>query len=297
MIEMTCDEIRDLAPAYVLGALEPDTERAVAEHLRTCPDAHEEIDQLGSVVPYLDDGVPLVEPPVALRARILAAAASDLAARQAPQAGTAGYDPRGAFVTAISPVFGGADIGPPTGTPGPARVVSIDAARSRRRDVRTWAFGIAAVFAIVALGAWNVVTQQQLATARSYQERLTAAIAQAGQPGSQVAVLTSTGGPGTGPGGIAVMPASGNGTLVVSGLAPTVGSQVYEAWTIVEGRPPAPVAGFTVGPDGIGYVDRMPNATGEALTVAITLEPAPNPSAPTSPPVAAGVAVPPSAAG
>ena len=79
---MTCDEVRDLAPAYVLGALEADEERLVAEHLRGCPDDHSEVADLGSVVPYLGESVPLVEPPAALRARrILAAAADDLMIR------------------------------------------------------------------------------------------------------------------------------------------------------------------------------------------------------------------------
>jgi hypothetical protein len=81
--------------------------------------------------------------------------------------------------------------------------------------------------------------------------------------------------------------------MLVSGLAATTGSQVYEAWTIVEGRPPAPVAGFTVTVDGIGYIDRMPSAAGGRVTVAITLEPAPNASVPSSAPIAAGVAAPP----
>ncbi|MEA2519597.1 MAG: hypothetical protein QOF49_1677 [Chloroflexota bacterium] len=280
MTTMTCDEIRDLAPAYVLGALERVVEHDVAEHVRTCADAHAEMEELGGVVPYLDETIPLVEPPARLRDRIMAAAAEDLAARQARRVA-----PEPPVVTRTEP--------PDPGN----RVVSIDAARSRRRDLRTWALGIAAVLAIVALGAFNVVTQQELSTARSYQARLAAALAQAGQPGSQVAVLASTGAPGSGPGGIAVMPATGNGTLVVTGLAPTTGSQVYEAWAIVDGHPPAPVAGFTVGADGIGYFDRMPNATGETLTVAITLEPRPNPTAPSAAPIAAGVAVPPTAAG
>src|SRR3972149_4970324 len=80
---LTCERVRDLAPAYVLGALERDEELAVAEHLRTCSDAHEEVAELGAVVPYLSDTVPLVEPPASLRGRILSAAADDLAARQA----------------------------------------------------------------------------------------------------------------------------------------------------------------------------------------------------------------------
>jgi hypothetical protein len=298
MNDMTCDEIRDLAPAYVLGALERDVEQAVAEHLVSCPDVHAEIAELGSVVGYLAETVELVEPPTSLRDRIRSAAAEDLAARNAGAAA----EPTGANAgpTAIAEPTARADIearpAPPM-RPSSASVVSLDAARARRRDLRTWAFGLAAVFAIVALGAWNVATQQDLAAARAYQARLAAALAQAGQPGSQVAVLASTGAPGSGPGGIAVLPSSGNGTLVVSGLAPTSGSQVYEAWAISEGKPPTPVAGFTVGPDGVGFTDQMPTATGETLTVAITLEPKPNPTAPSSAPLAAGVATPPNPSG
>ena len=48
-------------------------------HLATCPDEHAEIAELGSVLPALDASVPVVEPPAAVKARILAAAAADLA--------------------------------------------------------------------------------------------------------------------------------------------------------------------------------------------------------------------------
>ena len=268
MTSMTCDEVRDVAGAYVLGALERDEELAVTEHLRTCSDAHAEITELGGVVPYLLETVALVEPPASLRGRIRAAAAADLAALGAPALGTEAPPQQPRYATRVTPL----------------------AIARTRRDTRTWAFGLAAVLAIAALGTWNVVTQQQLTDARAYQQRLAAALAQAGQPGSQVAVLAGTGGAGAGPGGIAVMPAHGQGLLVMSGLPATTGRQVYEAWTIVEGEPPTPIAGFTVGSDGIGYLDAMPSAAGIAITVAITLEPAPNPTAPSSKPVAAGVA-------
>ena len=308
MTELTCADVRDLAPAFVLGALERGEERTVTEHLRTCTDAHREVAELAEVTPYLDETIPLVEPPPSLRGRILAAAADDLAARRTPapaadeRAPTTGLgaaptaqrdgrtDERARSTNARSRQ---ADDG---ARPTDERVISLDAVRARRRDWRSWGLGLAAVLAIVALGAWNVATQQQLADARSYQQRLSAALTLAGQPGSQVADLTSAN-PAAGPGGIAVMPASGNGTLVVSGLAPTTGSQVYEAWAIAEGQPPTPVAGFVVGADGIGYLDRMPTATGQTVTVAITLEPAPNPSAPSSAPIATGVAAPPRAVG
>ena len=44
---MTCDEIRDLAPAFVLGALGPDEEAAVRDHLASCPEPHPEMAELG----------------------------------------------------------------------------------------------------------------------------------------------------------------------------------------------------------------------------------------------------------
>jgi hypothetical protein len=279
---LTCDQVRDLAPAYMLGALERDEELAVAEHLRTCSDAHEEMAELAGVVPYLGETVPLVEPPASLRARILSAAADDLAARPAAPA-------------SVPPRPAAPDAERRTGTgPGEAgRVLSFEDARARLRpSSQIWAIGIAAVFAIVALGAWNVLLQRDLSSARDYQARVAAVLALAQQPGSQVAILTSAGGPGQGPGGLGVLPASGHGRLVVSGLQPTTGSQVYEVWAIAEGQPPAPVGWFTADTSGVGYFDRMPSAVGQPITVALTLENAPDPPAPTSPVLASGVAVP-----
>ena len=80
---LTCDEVRELAGAFVLGALEPADDAAVRAHLATCPEAHEEIAELGGVLPVLGESVPLVEPPDGLRARIMAAAADACASRSA----------------------------------------------------------------------------------------------------------------------------------------------------------------------------------------------------------------------
>ena len=80
---LTCEQIRDLAPAFVLGALERDQEAAVRAHLASCREAHDEISELGSVVPYLAETLVPVEPPARLKAAILAAAAADL--RQTPR--------------------------------------------------------------------------------------------------------------------------------------------------------------------------------------------------------------------
>ncbi|HEX5589656.1 MAG TPA: zf-HC2 domain-containing protein, partial [Candidatus Limnocylindrales bacterium] len=61
---MSCDDVRDLAAGFVLGALTPDEAAAVRAHLATCPEAHEEIAELGGVVPYLAESLEPVEPPV-----------------------------------------------------------------------------------------------------------------------------------------------------------------------------------------------------------------------------------------
>src|SRR2546426_6254758 len=81
--QMTCDQARDLAAGYVLGALDPSEDAAVRAHLATCDQPHPEFAQLGGVVPaFLElDESELVEPPADLRDRIMAAAAADLAAR------------------------------------------------------------------------------------------------------------------------------------------------------------------------------------------------------------------------
>ena len=79
---LTCDEVRDLAASYVLGALTDQEMDAVREHLADCPETHAEFAELGSVVPALDAAVPLMEPPTGLRERVMAAAAADLDARR-----------------------------------------------------------------------------------------------------------------------------------------------------------------------------------------------------------------------
>jgi len=79
---MTCEQARDLAAAYVLGALESAEEAAVRDHLLTCDQPHEEFAELGAVVPVLGGAVELVEPRGSLRDRIMAAAAADLDARR-----------------------------------------------------------------------------------------------------------------------------------------------------------------------------------------------------------------------
>ena len=73
---MTCDEVRELAPAYALGALSADEARALEVHLAEC-DLHQELAGLRATARLLQRTAPEREPPPALRERILAAATTD----------------------------------------------------------------------------------------------------------------------------------------------------------------------------------------------------------------------------
>jgi anti-sigma factor RsiW len=264
---MTCEDVRDLAPLYVLGVLQGSEEDEVRAHLATCSEAHEELAQLSEGVSVLMEAVPLVEPPASLKGRIMAEAARDLERRPVTRLST----PSPSVET----------------PPAPRRRSLLDSLFGPSRRGMAWAAVAAAI--LLVLGGWNVLLQSELAGTRSYQEQVQEVLALARQPGAQVALLGPPEGT-SGPTGIAVMPPGGEGRLVMTGLAPTTGTQVYEAWAIHEGQAPIPVGGFTVGRDGVGSFDQMPAAADEPLIVAITLEPGPDPAAPSSNPISLGVA-------
>lgn len=81
---MTHDELRDLLAAYALGALDPEDERAVEAHLATCADCRRDVAALRDAAASLATGVPAVEPPAALKTRIMRA--TELEARVEPPA-------------------------------------------------------------------------------------------------------------------------------------------------------------------------------------------------------------------
>ncbi len=71
---MTHDELRDLSGGYALGILSEAERRAFEAHLSTCPECGEEVRGFAAVAQGLAQAVPLVDPPAALRARVLGAA-------------------------------------------------------------------------------------------------------------------------------------------------------------------------------------------------------------------------------
>lgn len=276
---MTCDDARDLAAAFVLGVLSLEVASAVREHLATCDEAHPEFAELGGVVPYLADSLDPVEPPAGLRARILAAAAADTAGRGAPSQAQAAPPSRAGERSASAPAE-------PIAFPIPRKDTGRVTARTEGRN--PWLLRIAAVLAIAALGAWNVQLQSRLsdvqgdlAAAQAYRAAVTAVLDVASQPGAQSGFLAGAD-PASNATGI-VATADGSIVLAVQNLAPTSGTQVYEAWVIVGEAAPVPLGGFEVGAGGTGVFRGSTDLAVSGAIVALTLEPASGATTPTLP--------------
>jgi len=268
---MTHDEAIDLAAGYVLHALEPDEDAAVREHLVTCELPHPEFEELGGVVPALLELDPseLVEPPAALRDRILAAAASDVARARAD-----------------APVPGSV---PPVPIPFPTAAERDERTARRSGASRLdWAIRIAAVVAIVALGAWGIGLQRQLEANQAFNQAVANVVTAASQPGARIVVLAPQ--PGQQGSGLAAVQPDGSMVLAMHDLPANGGSEVYTAWVIVGSNAPTSVGDFSVGSTGIQSFTTHPTTTPEGATIAITREPNPGNQAPKGPVVSAGVA-------
>jgi hypothetical protein len=266
-LEWSCDDVRDVAAAYVLGALERDEEAAVREHLAACPNPHPEIAELGGVVSALAEAVEIVEPAPALRDRIIAAAAAEprtAAAERAPISGNASA---------------------------PRAPVPIERARRRRwldASPASWALRAAAVLAIAILGGWNLLLQGQVSSLDRFQAAVASVAAVGAQPGSVSAVLAGPAGAAAAPRGVAAARADGTILFAMSGLAPTQGSQVYEAWVVAGGAAPVPVGSLSVGGDGTGVLEARTAPVAAGATLALTKEPGPGATAPTLPILSSG---------
>jgi anti-sigma-K factor RskA len=283
MRPLSCDDVRELAGAYVLGALDADEVAAVQAHIAGAhAQEHPEIAELGSVIPAFFEVVPIVEPPSGLKDRIMAAAAADLAAR-----GGAASVSSEATTAPVAP----AAPAPPAPPSRPAAPIALptEAERAARRGPSTggWLLRIAAVLAIALLGGWNLLLQNQLGAAQAYERNVAAVIATASRPGALTAVLAADGDTGS---GLAAVDAQGNLTMALRDLAPTSGSTVYEAWVIGADGVPVPLGSFQVGSAGVAYFEQSGLPATEGIVLALTREPGPGATTPTMPIISKGVA-------
>jgi Anti-sigma-K factor rskA/Putative zinc-finger len=268
--ELIHDEVVDLAASFVLGALDEDEMAAVRAHLASCADPHLEFAELGGMVAVLQASLRPVDPPPALKDRIMAAAAADLDARRGEAAQTETAEP----VPATPAVPAAARPAGPVLVP--------------RQPRWAWALGIAAVLAIVALGGLNLSLQSQLNEAEAYQRQVAAVLDSAARPGALTAVMKNE--TGEGPSGLAAVTPDGVMRIAMRDLAPTTGPEVYEAWAILPDSVPVPLGGFQVGPNGVGYLEAIGLPTQSGVVLALTREPGPGATEPSSDPVSVGTA-------
>jgi hypothetical protein len=286
---LTHEQAIDLAPLYVLGALEEADMASVREHLTTCPESHAEFGELGGVVPYLldDPSIELVEPPAALGDRIMAAAAADLAERSTPVAERT--TPVAERTTPVAErTTPAAERTTPAAIPFPSaeeRGARAEPTRARTSPLE-WALRIAAVVAIVALGAWGLRLQgqvgdleRQVAAAEDFRSAVAAVLDVAEQEGSQTAVLAPIE-PG-GPRGLAAVASDGSIQFAMEDLSPTSGSQVYETWAIVGEDAPVPLGSFTVDASGVASFTSKQGPADSGIVVAVSREPAAGATTPT----------------
>jgi anti-sigma-K factor RskA/putative zinc finger protein len=271
MAPLSCDEVRDLAAGFVLDILEEAETARLRQHLSTCPDSHPEIDELGGITPYLAESLEPVEPPADLGRRIVAAVAAEAAAR--PERETAAPPSIRTISSPASPS---------------APVVSLADERARRRSPMTWIGAIAAVLVIAALGAWNVTLRNELDSARAYDAAVDRVVDLATAPGGQAAILRPQ--VAGGPAGIAAVGPDGRVEIALRGLAPTSGTEVYEAWLIGPDNTPVAIGSLTPTSGGLGVLHVSGAPTGQGVTIALTREPTAGRTSPTPPILSVGVA-------
>ena len=269
---MSHDAVVDLAPLSALDALEPEAMAAVRRHRETCREPHPEMAELAGLVPILATAVEPVEPPAALRARILEAIGAPSAT--APS----GSPARTALPDFALPPSRPAQAVPPERPVGPSFLARVRA---------SWGSVLvpaAAALAVAALLVWNLQLQQQVDRVERQSQAVARAVELVAEPGARLATLRPEA--GTGPTGFAVIPPRGEGYLVLRGLEAPPQGKAYQAWFVDDAGPRS--AGLVeLGSDGVGILTGLSGGA-EGQVMAITIEDAPGAVAPTSPPIASG---------
>ena len=268
LVELTCDELSELAGLYVLDALEPAEREQVRAHLATCAEAHAEIRELGGVIPALASLPEPIESPPDLKARVMAAVAAE---------------PRSAAVaTPVADSVAARRQRPVFGEPLqlPARAAWRPAAWA------SWGAAVAAVLVLAVVGVWALGIQARADETARRDAILSEAVAAFSQSGSSVAVLRPSGTGTTSGSGFAAVTADGKAYVVMVGLPEAPTGMTYQAWFIHDNQPIS--AGLmTVDQDGYAV---MTNASPPAgiQVVALTVEAAGGSEQPTSDPFALG---------
>ena len=256
---LTCAEAEELAALCVLDMLTAEEAAPVHAHLAACDQPHTDIARAAEAAGALALSVEPVQPPAALRDRLMSAVATT------------------AQVPDRLDVAGPAD---------PSRVVPFERPERATRPSRAVWIGLAAAAVLaLLLGGWNLSRQRQVSDADQQLALVRQAVAAASDPTSTVVPIAGTdAAPGVS--GMVVIPASGTGYLMIQGLPSLADDQVYQAWYLAGG---VPTSAGLMEPSGAGITVMAgldPIAGTDAI--ALTIEPAGGLPQPTGDVVAAG---------
>ena len=274
-----CDSVRDLAPGFVLGALDAADMAAVRGHMSTCTKPHPELREMGGVLSYLGGSLDPVEPRKHLRAAVMAAAQADLRARSAEKIAAAvapaPVTPEAAPVlTVLEPAHGS----------GLVSLARVRVLRTRRAVV--WVTRVAAAVAIVSLAGYAVAVQGDLARAQQAKDHTNQVLQYMQVPGARSAVMTPEA--GRKGAGDAVMLPSGHVYVLLHGLEPTKGDEVYMVWSSADGGAIARAGVFTVDDQGEASVEMDNVPPSDSLWLMVCREPNSGVEKPTGPAIVTG---------
>jgi anti-sigma-K factor RskA len=231
---------RELLGAFALGAVDAEEAASVRAHLATCAECQAEMAELWIAVDSLPNTVEPMEPPPALRGRIAAAIAAEVAS-------PAPVPPTPSAALASEPV--------PTVAPAPLVPEPIRKPASFWSRATPWA-AAAAILLLLSAGllVWNLRLREELATA----------------PVTETIALAPTDAAPGAHGEVTYLPQDNLLLLDVRDLPPLKPDQVYEVW-LIGSEGPVPAGTFHQPTDQHAVVaDRS-----QYETLAITAEPGP----------------------
>jgi hypothetical protein len=307
--------------AYLLDSLPEDERAAFAAHFATCAVCQEEAATLAPIVGSLP-GLLVLDPSTDLQASEIAPLPADLApspdlrdrilaaarGESTPPAAAAGQPvdvvseaaeaeradgQTGAQQAAVEPTPISTVRRPPGRIlPGAsARPTSFSMQAWQTVSRVSWATRLAALFAIIAVGAiiWALALQGRINDLEDENNGLEDIIAGIEGSSATVASLAPAGeGPADSSGELFFALSAQEGWIVVEGMNPLPADQAYQLWYIKDGDPaPKPGPTIIVDENGIGVAQVAPDAP-TYNRVAVTVEPRAGSQEPTTDPVLAG---------
>lgn len=246
---LDCEAVDELDAAFAFGALGEDEARAVAEHLASCDQPHQQLRAFVGAAEVLAMSADPVPPGPGLRDRLMASIERTAQEHRVPPVSAAPASDRASgrgWLDWLSPHV--------------ARPLAV-----------------AAVVALLAVAGWNLALQSQIGERDRALRAVAAAIS-----GGEAAVRVDG---SAGRGYLVDTPGSG-AALVIADLTTLPADQLYELWLLDAAGTPVAVGTFTPGSDAVAVVPVDRDLAGYA-TFAVTVE-AERVDAPTRQPVMLG---------